>query len=303
MNRLSSLQPFRSFPVSKSEVYLYGAHTAEVDSGWICGKHLHHMMIEINLVLEGEQIIWIDGEEHRMQVGDVALIPPMLMHAYRSDGTLRYFVFHLQIDDPLFFELVINPKRICYEAGHPLNRSIVPDVHRVIDLLLTDSGKIQLFHTIYGIISRIESHYRELQDNRMRDASDWIPLQIAREIESLVSAPRQDEEEPLSGNWLETIAAKLGFSRRHCYRVFHEAYRMSPREYLAILRQQEAMQLLLNDSASVEQIALRIGYDNAQSFIRQFVKWTGLTPGAFRKQKAGEISYLTPLELETSMQD
>ena len=75
---------------------------------------------------------------------------------------------------------------------------------------------------------------------------------------------------------------------------------MSPRQYLAVLRQQEAMQLLLHGAGSVEQIALRIGYDNAQSFIRQFVKWTGMTPGAFRKQKGGDITYLTPLELESS---
>jgi AraC-like DNA-binding protein len=73
---------------------------------------------------------------------------------------------------------------------------------------------------------------------------------------------------------------------------------MSPREYLTILRQQEAMQLLINTEETIEQIAYRIGFGNVQSFIRQFYKWTGLTPGAFRRQEINTHMYLTPLELQ-----
>lgn len=47
----------------------------------------------------------------------------------------------------------------------------------------------------------------------------------------------------------------------------------------------------------MEEIAFRIGYDNVQSFVRQFSKWTGLTPGRFRKERSDELSYLTPIEL------
>jgi AraC-like DNA-binding protein len=73
---------------------------------------------------------------------------------------------------------------------------------------------------------------------------------------------------------------------------------MSPLDYLFVLRQQEAMHLLLSGGDSLERIAHRIGYDNVQSFIRQFAKWTGLTPGAFRKSRKDELVYLTPLEVQ-----
>ena len=126
--------------------------------------------------------------------------------------------------------------------------------------------------------------------------TDVLPIRIAKAIESLVADRRA--EEAIAAGWMEALAEQLGFSRRHCYRVFRDAYSLSPREYLAVLRQQEAMHLLTGGEHAVEEVARRIGYDNVQSFIRQFVKWTGTTPGAFRKQRAGETVYLTPLELE-----
>jgi AraC-like DNA-binding protein len=296
MTRLFS-ESFQSFPVMKSEAYLYGAHTASVKHGWVCQKHLHHMMIEINLVLEGEQIVMVDGRELRMQAGDLALIPPMLMHAFRTERPLRYFVLHVQVDDPVFFQLLSGARQMLFASSHELNRLILPAVHKLMEQLSSHATKIRLFHTLFEIMDHVEHFLLLNRDDADRGTIGLLPVRIAQQIEALVAAPLQGDDERLSVNWLTAIADKLGISRRHCHRVFQETYRMSPREYLAVLRQQEAMQLLLNDTGSIEQIALRIGYDNAQSFIRQFVKWTGLTPGAFRRQKEGDISYLTPLEL------
>jgi AraC-like DNA-binding protein len=292
-------ESFQSFPVMKSEAYLYGAHTASVKHGWVCQRHLHHLMIEINLVLEGEQIVMIDGQELRMQAGDLALIPPMLMHAFRSERPLRYFVLHIQVDDPVFFQLLAGAKQLLFASSHELNRLILPAVSMLMELLMSNATKIRLFHTLYEIMDHVEQFLLQSRDDAGPGTTGLLPVRIAQEIEALVAAPLHGDDERLSVNWLAAIADKLDISRRHCHRVFQEAYRMSPREYLAVLRQQEAMQLLLNDTASVEQIALRIGYDNAQSFIRQFAKWTGLTPGAFRRQKEGDVSYLTPLELKS----
>ncbi|MNF15010.1 DNA-binding transcriptional regulator AraC [compost metagenome] len=64
-----------------------------------------------------------------------------------------------------------------------------------------------------------------------------------------------------------------------------------------ILKRQEAMQMLVSSSESIESIAHRIGYENVQSFSRQFVAWTGYTPGTFRKNHQDEVLHLTPLDL------
>lgn len=288
-----------AFPNSKSEIYLYGAHTGEVTRPWSCQRHLHHRMVEINLVLEGCQTVHTGNGEYRQRSGDLLIIPPMQLHAFSADepAPLKYFVMHIQIDDPVFLQLLGGSSQIYYPEGGTLNRQILPDVQAVLQLLLDGASRISIFHRLYTLLEQLEDSFTRLNSDHAAKLAGNLPVQIAREIETLIASP-QDEEHAWSANWLEEIALKLGFTRRHCYRVFQQMYQMSPRDYFSILRQQEAMQLLLNTQGSIEQIARRVGYDNVQSFIRQFAKWTGSPPGEFRRKRRDDLIYLTPLEVK-----
>ncbi|GGD84636.1 helix-turn-helix domain-containing protein [Paenibacillus nasutitermitis] len=288
-----------AFPNRKSEIYLYGAHTGKVQKSWYCQRHLHHRMVEINLVLEGCQTARIGNEEYRQRGGDMLIIPPMQLHAFSADepAPLQYFVMHVQMDDPVFLQQLGSSGEIYLPVCSALNKRLLPEVQAILQLLLAGASRISVFHRLYTLLELLEESFTVLPAGQGAKRGNNLPLLIAREIETLIAAPR--EEEPAwSANWLEEIASRLGFTRKHCYRVFQQMYGMSPRNYFSILRQQEAMQLLLNTPDSIEQIALRVGYDNAQSFIRQFAKWTGLTPGDFRRKRKNDSIYLTPLEVQ-----
>lgn len=56
------------------------------------------------------------------------------------------------------------------------------------------------------------------------------------------------------------------------------------KEYSDQLKIQHSIQLLKNSDASIEAIALQVGYMNASSFIRSFKKIIGMTPGQYREQ-------------------
>lgn len=284
----------RLFPNRKSETHFYGAQTGDVPDGWSCRKHLHHMMFELNLVLAGTQIAEVGGTAYRQDIDHLIFIPPMMPHAYRADGPLSFFVMHVQVDDPVFLNDLNRAKLPLLAPDHELNRLLLPEVRNLMRLAGDESSsKTKIFRGVYGIMDILESYLAEHDDDVPEE--DQLALLIAQEIESLVA---ERDDEAISAGWMEALADRTGFSRRHCYRVFREAYGLSPREYLAVLRQQEAMHLLLGGDRSVEEVARRIGYGNAQSFIRQFVKWTGVTPGAFRKHRGGETVYLAPLELQ-----
>ncbi|HYH03636.1 MAG TPA: helix-turn-helix domain-containing protein [Bacillota bacterium] len=45
---------------------------------------------------------------------------------------------------------------------------------------------------------------------------------------------------------------------------------------------------LLSWSASINEVALSLGYNNTQSFNRFFKKYEGITPGEFRNKKPVE---------------
>lgn len=309
-NRAAALKS-RTFPNLKSEVYLYGMHTGVTGKGWLCQRHLHHMMVEVNLVLSGTQTAIMDHAVYEQQAGDLLIIPPMKPHRYKSDRQepLHYFVMHVQVSDTAFMQLMNNCEQLHYPKGDPLNEKLRPIIMQLIEQLQEDDShsQIALFANALMMMSLLERHMKTQQSDSPHYSEETLPSLIAREIEMLITFRPSDSEdrfetrEPLH-NWLAQIAEKLLISRRHCYRVFQQAYRMSPRDYLAVLRQQEAMHSLVNSDDSLEQIAYRIGFENVQSFIRQFSKWTGMTPGSFRRSERDSLHYLTPLELKLELE-
>ncbi|MEK0316708.1 helix-turn-helix domain-containing protein [Cohnella sp. 56] len=291
--------PYQPYPNSKSEAYLYGVHAASVQEGWSCSRHLHHMMLEINLVLDGTQTADIAGTRIVQQTGELVVVPPMRLHTFRAASPLRYFVLHIQIDDPAFLRQLGDSGLLLIGREDPLAPRLVRAVRDIRERLDRGDTRIGIYRLVYEILELLETEIRS-RGLAAQAEPDALPLLIAREIETIVARPDAEgsiEQPELRDSWMEDIAGKLGYSRRHCYRAFKEAYRMSPREYLFVLRQQQAMHLLANTGLSLEEIAVRIGYDNVQSFIRQFAKWTGTTPGRFRKDKLDAPSYLTPIEL------
>lgn len=293
---------YTAFANRKAEIYLYGMHTANVGRGWCCRPHLHHRMLEVNLVLQGVQTAYI-GEERKLQrQGELVLIPPMREHYYEMNhsGQLRFFVLHIQVADSRFMELLQRMEPIHAGAGHPLHGRLLPLAEGMLAALQAgEDTSIHLLRHAYELMSLLET---EARTGRLPSEEPGFntAAAIALEIELLL---RRDEgadlgcEDEAHRNWLDRIAAKLGISGRHCSRVFREAYGMTPRHYYSMLRQQEALHMLMNTDDTLSAIASRIGFENVQSFIRQFVKWTGVTPGRYRQNAGDSLNYLTPLEI------
>ncbi|WP_173275434.1 AraC family transcriptional regulator [Paenibacillus sp. NEAU-GSW1] len=305
-------------PYIRSEACLFGSHTGVAKKGWICGRHVHHMMIEFNLVLSGKQRTTIGGVEYVQEEGDLLVVPPMQLHDFRVDDSeeMHYFCMHVQLPDPYFIELLERENKGLYRTGHPINEALVPHIRKMAQLLSGElNSRIELFAELYAIAWELEQRLSQQQRGKDYEWKPSLPYLIAKEIEKLVlvnggdnvakgagarekrSADDADTDSDSEYNWLERIAGKLGISRRHGYRVFRIAYGMSPREYLMVLKRQEAMQMLAASTDTIESIAFRIGYENVQSFSRQFVEWTGRTPGEFRKHERDTVRHLTPLEV------
>lgn len=297
---------YQAFANRKAELYLYGMQLSTVARGWSCRPHLHHRMLEVNLVLQGVQTAIIDGETRLQRQDELLLIPPMHKHHYemKHSGELQFFVMHIQVGDPGFMQLLQRMEPLHVGAGNPLHSQLLPIVKDMLESLKrTDGSSIQPLRLAYGLMGLIEEGLR-LGSLPSTEPVLSTAAAIALEIERLLLQGEEDaakddfnEADGAHRNWLDRISDKLGISSRHCSRVFREAYRMTPRHYYSMLRQQEAMHLLLNTDDTLGAIAGRIGFENVQSFIRQFVKWTGETPGRYRQIEANQGTYLTPLEI------
>ena len=67
--------------------------------------------------------------------------------------------------------------------------------------------------------------------------------------------------------------------------AFKELTRMSPLEYLTLLRVERSKTLLRDTALSIKEIAAEVGYYDASSFIRRFKQITGVTPLQYRRSK------------------
>ena len=82
------------------------------------------------------------------------------------------------------------------------------------------------------------------------------------------------------------VAHHVGLSERSLRRRFQVGLGMSWRNYVMQARVLQAMALLAEHGPSVLQVANLVGFDSLSSFNRAFRARTGVTPSAYRKQRA-----------------
>ena len=105
------------------------------------------------------------------------------------------------------------------------------------------------------------------------DSQDQIAEQVIRII----------EEEYTSDLSIESCAARLNYHPTYIWRVMRNKLDTTFQEYLLAHRMKVARQWLVESDMTVNEIASRLRYNNAQNFIRSFKKHMGTTPGHYRE--------------------
>lgn len=88
------------------------------------------------------------------------------------------------------------------------------------------------------------------------------------------------------GIGIAELADEIGCSRKHLTTQFHEHVGLAPKTIARILRFQQVLQLV-NGAPRVDwaEIALTAGYFDQAHFSRDFRRLSGLTPGAYLRQR------------------
>jgi transcriptional regulator GlxA family with amidase domain len=81
---------------------------------------------------------------------------------------------------------------------------------------------------------------------------------------------------------VENLAERAGMSVRNFARVFRQEMAMTPTEFLDAARLDAARLLLEDTRNSLQQIAARCGFGNADGMRRAFVRNLGISPGEYR---------------------
>src|SRR5262249_39361830 len=84
---------------------------------------------------------------------------------------------------------------------------------------------------------------------------------------------------------VERLGEDVGLSRWSLHERFMQLIGQPPMQYLTSWRMQLASGLLRDTSAKLMQVAQDVGYESEAAFSRAFKRVSGLSPGAWRKQR------------------
>ena len=107
-------------------------------------------------------------------------------------------------------------------------------------------------------------------------SGDW---RIRRVAASMRAETRRDVA-------LDTFAKEAGLSRAHFFRLFESSIGVPPKVYLNVVRMEQAVDAVLNQSASVRDISKQLGFAEPAHFTRFFRNHAGVSPREFRKSPA-----------------
>ncbi|BBI33290.1 AraC family transcriptional regulator [Cohnella abietis] len=154
--------------------------------------------------------------------------------------------------------------------------------------------KVQLMHKKWeeqGVLERFHVKalfYQFVHELMLQIQSLGIPTLKADLAAQAKNYLHEHYAEPIT---LDILAERLDSSPRHLSRLFKRETGSSPIDYMIQIRMDKAKELLLTTEATLQEIAVGIGYPDSYYFAKMFKRYVGSAPIRYRmenkKQRTG----------------
>lgn len=114
--------------------------------------------------------------------------------------------------------------------------------------------------------------------------------------QSIQNALRYIEDALLDELTIDGIAGRANSSSEHFQRVFSIVTGMPIKEYIRVRRLSLAGRELAETDVKVVDVALKYGYETAESFTKAFTRFHGISPSA-AKRRADGLKYFSPITI------
>lgn len=212
--------------------------------------------------------------------GDISITPAKMPFFACWDGDDHYLQIRIASGfiQSVAKALDLNPDRLELLTEF---RTRDPQIEAIAMLLLTELKQENLGERLY-----IESLANLLAVHLLRQYSAVKPRltiyegglperQLLQVLEYINEHLSQDIK-------LADLAQLLGMSQFHFSHLFKQAIGTAPYQYLLQQREERAKQLLKQTDRSITDIAFRCGFNSHSHLSKQFRRFTGMTPRAYR---------------------
>lgn len=135
-------------------------------------------------------------------------------------------------------------------------------------------NRLQTLDELHHWFSRLIADTAEKLQSKRRNSNNEVMRMLVRHVE-------EHYREPVS---LQTLSDLAHMNQQYISRLFKEMTGTAFIDYLTGIRFREACRLLVETDRPVVEIAESTGFGQKQNLFRIFRKYTGLTPGEYRKQ-------------------
>lgn len=277
MNRkqVSARPQMENYFASDDDFHSMKAHRNLLSSNWPIHFHNHY---EIELILSGEGVHFINGREMQISAGSLYLMTPSDLHSLT----------------PLSPVTLIN---LQFPAAGALSRpvSALSEAHGAVCLELTDEQRPHFQYLFELILSAYEA--------RLQPSPPYLTPLIDALIQYILSSSRADRIEPPEGSAIAMIRTLQTFIQANftrpirledaaaliyvhpCYLsgMFPRWFGVSFTAYVNRYRLDRAASLLVQTDLPIAEIAFESGFGSVSQFIRCFRALHNTTPLAYRK--------------------
>jgi len=263
-----------------------------------------------HVITKGE--CWVafpNGEQHLLKAGDFALVPHGQGHSIADDlKTPVVNIFDLErqmissryelithggggapcdiicgavcVDDPAAQRVVsLLPKMIVMQTNTPENDWLLSTIRIMMREAQTlRPGGDTIITRVSDIL--VVQAIRHWLENDPLAKTGWLGALNDSQIGKAIALIHRHPTEPWS---VESLAEKVGVSRATFAKRFMDLVGEPPMQYVRKWRFQIASGWLTDTDLSLAEIAEKLDYESEASFNRAFKKFTGQTPGAYRR--------------------
>lgn len=153
--------------------------------------------------------------------------------------------------------------------------------HNVIDYLLKPINEDDLNHAIGKAVANIVKNSEGIS---RKNSSKTEPEQIISSKYIAKDIKQYIDENYSKEITLAMFSDKYHFSREYLTKVFKERYNCGIYEYALNIKMSRAKELLNNMDIPINEIALRLGYNNSNYFSKAFKNFHGYSPSEYREK-------------------
>ncbi len=242
---------------------------------WSIGRRLSEY--QILYITKGEGIFESEiTSPKKVYAGDLFILFPNIWHRFKPDISVGWDEYWVEFDGELIKHYqtkeFLNPENPIISIG--LQMDIIENYQKIIKLIKDKNPGFQYIAS--GILIQIlgqlfaSKKYQIFEGKIIENQIKQAKIMIMESLYSVISQ--------------EGIAKNIGMGYSSYRKRFKEYTGVSPTQYQIQLRLNKAKDLLVTTNKPLKTIAIDLGFESPDYFLRLFKQKTGFTPSDFREK-------------------